>query len=231
MWSVPMLKQIVGIVAVVAMMAGCSSSGDGPATPSPQVLSGSVEPSPTTSLLTKIPPEAFLQPADLGPGDVLTKDVANEVDLHPCGGGRTAETDTMLVTREFVGFRYYFRHSKDFDGYGHEVITSYRAGGAEAYLSEVRRGLAGPCARYEDAETLNENTITAERFGGSDAIRVSRKNTWKANGRVSVVYVAIVRFGDVVVVLEFIEGYDGIDDPANVDRVVAAAINRARPLA
>jgi hypothetical protein len=224
-----MLKHVVGIVAVAALLAGCASPA-GPGTPSVPASSGSVEPSPTTSSLVKIPPEVFLQPADLGPGDVLTKDVVMEAELHPCGG-KVAETDTMIVARAFVGFRYYFSRRRDFDGYGHEVITSYRAGGAEAYLSEVRRGLSGPCARYEDAENRHENTVTAQGFGGNDSIRVLRKSTWKANGRVSVAYLAIVRFGDVVVVVQALEGYDGIDDPANVDRVVTAAITRARPLA
>jgi hypothetical protein len=223
-----MLKQIVGLVAVVAIAASCTPSG-GPGAPSAQTPSSSVEPSPAESVLAQLPPEVFLQPADLGPGDVLTKDVVNEVVMTPCGG-RVAEADATLVTRVFIGFRYYFARRPTFDGYGHEVITSYRAGGAEAYLNEVRRGLAGACARYEDAENLHENTITAERFGGNDSIRITRKSTWKPNGRASVAHIAIVRFGNAVVVIQIVEGYDGIDDPANVDRVVTAAVNRARPL-
>jgi hypothetical protein len=221
------VKRVIGVVAVVATLAGCSSSGGGSGTPSVAAPAPSVEPSPSASLLADIPPDAFLQPADLGPGDVLTKDVANDVALNPCGG-QVAETDSMMVTREFIGFRYYFRGRKDSDGYGTEVITSYRPGGAEAYLSEVRRGLAGPCGRYEDAEYRYENTITAERFGGDDAIRISRKSVWKPNARtLSGIYVVVVRIGDLVVVLQVYEGYDGVDNPAYVDRIVTAALDRA----
>jgi hypothetical protein len=87
---------------------------------------------------------------------------------------------------------------------------------------------ASPRGRYEDAEYRYENTITAERFGGDDAIRISRKSVWKPNARtLSGIYVVVIHIGDLVVVPHIYEGYDGVDNPAYVDRIVAAALDRA----
>jgi hypothetical protein len=215
-------KRLLGVTVLVIALAGCAPSGGAGAKPDASA-SATVAPSPTPTPLTAIPPTAFLQPEDMGPGDVLTEGMVMAVDLNPCGGTGTG-VDVVMAARKYVGFRYYFTGGSEPDGIGYEVITSYRAGGGEDYIAEVRDGLASRCARYENEDTIFENTIVAERSGGDDSVLTERRMIYKPNGHVSSYYSAAIRIGDVIL---FIEGPGRRE---HMDRIVAAALVRAGSL-
>lgn len=221
-------------VLVAAVLAACAPPGGAPTSPDTQpstpVTATSPTVVPTATALTEIPPAAFLQPEDLGPGDAITDGMVLEAWLNICGETRLG-SDGMLATQSYIGFRYYYSGNRDAsDGYGYEVMSSYRPGGAEAYLAEVRERVAGPCSRFEDDEYVIEHAVVAEAFGGDDAIRILRRTTFTANGRSNTSYGVVVRFGDVVAFICVITPWDGSDHAGYVDRIVAAALSRATAL-
>jgi len=218
------MKRIIAVAGAVLALAACAPS-DAPHT-QPATASSS-SPTPSGTPLTEIPPAAFLQPDDLGPGDVLTEGMVLEAWLNICQGA-LLDSNASVAAQTYVGFRYYYSgNRRESDGYGYEVITSYRPGGAEGYLAEVRDLVAGPCARAENEESIVEQTIVAEGFGGDDSVRIRRLDTWKPNGKVGISYVSVSRFGDVVVFLSIAVPWDGSDHAPYFDRIEAAAVGRA----
>jgi hypothetical protein len=230
------VARVIGSVAVIGVLAGC-----GPTTTAQPPPSTSAIASPTTSAapaITDIPAEAFLQTKDLGKHGYFVEQGEPSDAVSPCRRA-PLRSDSMKVVREEVVGSYSFlarydKINKQYvpDGFVNEVITAYQAGGASAYLAEVREQIAR-CAK--EVITLDpttpvtwEHTIVAEGFAGDESL-LWRRTIWGIwSGRRHETYgmIAVIRLGDVVVVVHIGTGAGlPVRDP--IDRLAAAAARRA----
>jgi hypothetical protein len=127
-------------------------------------------------------------------------------------------------------------------GYLTHAVTSYKHGGAEAYLEEIRESLTR-CSQYTemiapiesanfDGTVHHEVSLVAEGFAGDDSVMFSH-TSWQVHLGVAwhvTTLVGIVRLGSLVVALE-VSGSEGIredlrTDRADMDRFMLAAMNR-----
>jgi len=121
------------------------------------------------------------------------------------------------------------------DGSVNEVITTYRGGGASVYLDEVRQQVAR-CARATEEEDFMgtkvaitvEKTVEAEGVAGDDSLiwRHKRSGMYAGNYNESVDVIAVIRLGDVIVLVH-IGISPGLPQRDPIDRLAAAAARRA----
>ena len=231
-----MRQRILGVLAVTVALAGCGA----PAIP---VDAGTAAPTTPAPVITEIPAAAFLQVADLGAWGSIADKATGLVPpsgLDPCGNRTPRASDKMIVVSEWILVLYGFTRTIEPytnreipTGEAYEVITSYRPGGAEAYLNELRdavrecpKALHTPRPGYEDHQESTSYAIVTEHFAGDDATMISR--TW--SGTFSDVlksetsYFAAVRIGSVAIAME-VRG-----DRPHVDQLVTSALSRAAAL-
>jgi hypothetical protein len=228
--------RVFGCMAAVGVLAGC-----GPASP---VADAPVTATPTTSAapaITDIPAAAFLQTKDLGKGGYFVKQGQGSDAISPCWSA-PLRSDAMRVVREEVVGTYRFVARYDTvnkrpvpDGTVNEVITSYQAGGASAYLAEVREQVARCATEKVDEPFMGttvvltwERTIVAEGFAADESLIWRRKSSGTYAGRYHETndLIAAIRLGDVVVLVR-IGTSPGLPWREPIDRLAAAAVRRA----
>jgi hypothetical protein len=233
--------RVTGLFATVGVLAGCgpvTSVADPSAAPATVTTTTSTPPA-----ITDIPAAAFLQTTDVGKGGYFVKQGITSDAISPCWGA-PRPSDSMLVVREEVVGTYRFLARYDTvnkqavpDGYINEVITSYRAGGASAYLKEVREQIARCATEVYNEDFLNNEivvvtltrTIVAENFAGDDSLIWRRKRSGRYSGRLyeNNDMIAVIRLGEVVLVVHL--GINpGTPLRAPIDRLAAAAVRRAK---
>jgi hypothetical protein len=229
------VRRVIGPMVAVGVLAGC-----GPVTPVADPSAAPATGTPTTSTapaITDIPAAAFLQTKDLGKGGHLVEQGERSDAVSPCWGA-PRQSDSMLVVREEVVGTYRFVGRYDTvnkrpepDGYVWEVITSYRAGGASAYVDEVREQITR-CAKDVVKEGPTAVTwtrsIVSEGLAGDESLMWRRKSSYRYAGRVYETneFIAVIRLGDVVVLVH-IAVNPGIPLRDPVDRLVETAVRRA----
>jgi hypothetical protein len=234
------VARVIGSVAVIGVLAGC-----GPTTTAEPPPSTSAVASPTTSAapaITDIPAEAFLQTKDLGKRGYFVEQGIPSNAISPCRQA-PLRSDAMKEVREEVVGTYSFvarydKINKQFvpDGTVNEVITAYRAGGASAYLNEVREQIARCATEVIDDvfETYTvpvtwTRTIVAEGFAADESLIWRRKSSGVYIGRRHETneLIAVMRLGDVVVLVH-IGLSPGLPMRDPIDRLAAAAARRAK---
>jgi len=215
-----------------------------PSTPQPDATtspSTATSPSATTSTSaarpapTSIPDRAFLQVADINREDAI-KDVPSDEMLPPLCGARYASRSSLQArrTRNII---YQAAPMKQGvipvpDGVFDQTITTYRPGGGASFMTELRRAVGG-CPQ----ETINGWTqryrLISGTSRGDDSLLIertypARDPEGRPTGRQEVHFVAVVRIGDVVMVLYEHVWEHGSADRAVVDRFTATAVSRLR---
>jgi hypothetical protein len=227
-------------MAAVSVLAGC-----GPGAPAPGPSATPAGGTPTTSsapAITDIPAAAFLQTADLGKGGYFVEQGITSDALSPCWGAPRRSDSMRAVREEVVGtYRFVARYDKINkrpvpDGTVNEVITAYQAGGAAAYLDEVREQIRRCATQVVDDVYIDKTvpvtwtrTIVAEDFAGDDSLIWRRRSSGRYSGRLHETneLIAVIRLGDVAVVVHIgISPGLPLRDP--IDRLAAAAARRAK---
>jgi hypothetical protein len=233
--------RVMGVVVVVGVLAGCGPAAPG-ADPSAAHTTGTPTPSPGPPPITDIPEAAFLQTKDLGKGGYLVDGPAETTDaISPCWGAPLRSDSLRVVREEVVGtYRFVARYDTVNkrpvpDGPVNEVITSYRAGGAVAYLDEVREQVARCQKEVVDQPFLDKTvavtwtrTIVAENIGGDESLIWRRRSSGIYAGRRHETndMIAVIRLGDVAILIHIGISPDlPLRDP--IDRLAAAAVRRA----
>jgi hypothetical protein len=231
-----MLRRIVGALAI-ALLAGCTnapSTANPTTAPSPSAAASSPAPE------LKIPPEALLQQADVGEGEIL-QTVPGTTVQSPCFGQPPLPSDGMWTDRKTRDLSYRFTDAREAytnrkipNGYAQEVVLAYRPGGAKAYFKDLRDSLTRCATVPFDGGERWEQGILEEGLGGDESVlwrRLWRPAPTAKNQKTATTLVTVVRVREVVLLIEFhsMTG-DGTINRAHVDRILKAAINRAAVL-
>jgi hypothetical protein len=230
--------RVIGLMAATGVLAGCAPTPPGAEPSATSVATPTASAAPA---ITDIPAAAFLQTKDLGKGGYLVEHGQGTDAISPCWGMPLRSDALRVVREEVVGtYRFVARYDKVNkrpvpDGTVNEVITSYRAGGASAYLAEVREQVARCATQVVEEPFLGdtvavtwERTIVAENVAGDESLIWRRKSSGRYAGRTHETneFIAAVRLGDVVIMVHVgISPGLPLRDP--IDRLVAAAVRRA----
>ncbi len=227
---------------VVAALAGCGSPATVTAGPS-GTSSMTVTPSDTgPAPLAEIPDAAMLQPEDLGPGGAMPGPAdrpAFDVLFTPCRV-YAPKADSLKVARKWVmGVHRLDGNLNETAGTVYHVVTSYRADGAEAYVSEVRESMVR-CGVIVEASGRAESTIVAENFGGDESMLYTHTLSGiGSDGRpwTDIQYATVVGIGSVAIIVYHWgvwhnDAQESVRSVARqyVDHFVQAALRRAAVL-
>jgi hypothetical protein len=233
------VARVIGLAVAAGVLAGC-----GPATPAQPPASASAAGTASASAapaITDIPAAAFLQTKDLGDGGHFVEHGQGTNALSPCWQAPLRSDSMRAVREEVVGtYRFEARYDKVNkrpvpDGTVNEVITAYRAGGASAYVDEVREQITRCATEVIDDFFMGDTvpvtwqrTIVAEGFAGDESLIWQRKSRGRYAGRVHETndLIAVIRIGNVVVVVH-IGISPGLPLRKPIDRLAAAAARRA----
>jgi hypothetical protein len=173
-----------------------------------------------------IPLSAFLQPADLGGVTPSQPDADLRPSLRPPKPGNDARyRSTALLRAEGAITALY--PVADGPTVLLEYVAKYRGGGADRYVTEVRRALAG---RQGRTDRDGQWTLLRTRVAGRDSLLIRLRERFEDPDRGPVVhdfYIVVARTGRVVVALTDLGWETGSGHQQLVLDLVPAALRRA----
>ncbi len=235
--------RLTALAGTLVLLAACGPTG-GSGTSRGPGPDPSVSPSPSASAIpavTSVPDAALLQKADLGGGEVIAGGGINPL-LSPCWPPQNNDTAVVVRRDETVTFRFTdvrepYTNRKVPDGDAGEIILVCTPGAAAEYLRQLRAQLT-QCATVPREDVLWRHAVVGTSYAGDESLMWQRTVTQREPSGIrytATELVAVMRFGDVVVV---VDGYTenvvltrttrtGLVDRALFTRVVTAAAHRA----
>jgi hypothetical protein len=154
----------------------------------------------------------------------------------PCA--TAAPNEAMLAERVSISLPYRAHDtniSPDndvlFDGAVNEILSRYQPGGGAQFLAAWKAAV--PACPHEDfaaTRTVSDHVVVGTGFAGPDSILVRTISAGSPDQPYSdphTSYVAVIRSGDVIILLSF-AGYEGGSaSRIDVDRLIGAALARA----
>jgi hypothetical protein len=118
-----------------------------------------------------------------------------------------------------------------FDGAVNEILSRYQPGGAAQFLAAWKTAVAAcPHEEFSATRTVSDHTVVGTGFAGPDSVLVRTISGGPPDQPYSdpqTSYVAVIRSGDVIILLSF-AGYEGGSaSRTDVDRLIGAALTRA----
>jgi hypothetical protein len=222
---------VLCVVVAGGTLVGCEggTAAEGPTTRGSADASATADVS-TAPPVTDIPDAAFLQPPDLGTGRIVPKGYGTDA-LAPCYK-QPVTADAQLTHREqIVGvYKFSARKVEQPDGIVWQIISVYRPGGATAFLAEIRAQIARCPTTPDPPNYTREASILAEGFGGDESLLWLRKGIYSGDGAYdeNFDFVALIRFREIVAFLHVLA--NAMNERADADRLISAAITRAAAL-
>jgi hypothetical protein len=241
-----------GLIVAAALLALTACQGQQPPPPDgerqAEGVFGTAEGSPTAGATPTTSPTAgagatpvpqstvvradgFLRSEDMGIGsvEILPSSRVSEARINPCGD-TSLPSDAARVARAaaFIMFQFGEPEGSTPDGTGYEVLARYRAGGASAYLADVRDAV-GRCPTDVEGSSTLEREIVDEGFAGDESVLVTHSHTYEFEGvpSTAVGMTAALRVGELVIIVD-VDGWEGTDvSRSDLDRLITAAILRA----
>jgi hypothetical protein len=234
----------IGVVGglALAVLAGCatpittapttadatSPTPTGPAQASPTPTTTSAPPTSTgptkTPRATKAPspskprttggiPTAAFVTAPSNPAGVKPKEGGFFLPQTFCGLAPTHET---VIARRTRTIQYYRPGASSPDASIHQTISTYRPGGAEKFMLQMRTVTDGCTGDFEGGNTLDYRQLPWQPDQSDDHLLVERGTDPTGSPARTISYLVVMRLGDVVTVLN-VYGRDG----QHADRSVA----------
>jgi len=228
-------RKFAGCALVVSvLLGGCDgrTSPNADPTPPPGTATlGSTTPTPTAAPpASPAPPAAgkavipdasarrLIQVGDTAQGaarEALSLDRQLRMVTLPCATAAPA-TDALVVERNAMNMAFSLDAQPIYQTVS-EALTLYRSGGAAQYMSALTAALAG--CPTDHGTTL---TVAARSFAGDESVLIL--NTFQ-NGSS---YRAVIRAGDVVVVVDVQPLESGQTERATADAMIRVALKRAQ---
>lgn len=222
-------------VLVSVLLAGCDGPTSQNADPTSPATSGTASLGTSTPTPTTAPPASPAPPAPakvvlpdasarrlIQAGDTaqsaareaLSSDRQLRMVTLPCATAAPA-SDALVVDRNAMNMSFSLNAQPIFQTVS-ESLTSYRPGGAAQYLSELNAALTR-CP----TDRVTTFTVAARSFAGDESVLIL--NTFQ-NGSS---YRAVIRAGDVVMVLDVQPLESGQTERATADTMIDVALKRA----